>query len=201
MHGGLGKNFVSSAVAELAPLMPGDNLDERISVLRDHYQRWSKTAGGHKLHYSKFDRETFGITSLQVCPTGAWSKFADTRVFLDLLEHFLSTSDQYEKTPIAQNILAATTAANRCFRTLYHGGLWLNAEESKSAGKYGLLFLKLYSTLARVTLANHRDRFAMTPKLHYLHHSFLELYQRADNQSWTLSPLGVSVQIDEDNGV
>ena len=74
-HGGVGKQFVASAVAELAPcISQGTSLESRIEVLKKSFSEWKRMPGGMRLHYGRLDRETFGLTSLQVSP---WSKFND----------------------------------------------------------------------------------------------------------------------------
>ena len=89
-HGGLGKQFLSSAVAELIPcLVQGSSLDTRLEVVHQAYLQWKSLPGGMRLHYRKLDRETFGLTSLQVQPKGAWTKFNDTRILFKFFQYFL----------------------------------------------------------------------------------------------------------------
>ena len=196
-HGGLGKNFIASCVAEILPAMrSGTSIDEKLNMLQMHYDHW-KRHSGLRLHYSKIDRDTFGLTSLQVWPTAAWNKFADTRVFFAWLETYLQTDD-YVPSEITTNIHTALAAANRCFALLFRSGVWLDRQEAKTAGSEGLLFLHKYAVLAHQTLVASRPRFSLTPKAHFLHHSFMDIFQRADHQDYTLSPLAHSVQIDED---
>ena len=197
-HGGLGKTFVASCVAELVPrIFDGNNIDEKLSVLQTHYDTWKRQGLKLKLHYHKIDRDTFGLTSLQVWPVAAWNKFNDTRVFMSWLQDLLET-DLFAQNDITQNMLLATAAANRCFSRLFRAGLWLGREEARAAGSDGLLFLHQYAVLAQQALLAQRPRFSMIPKSHFMHHPFLDLYLRSEQQEWTLSPLAHSVQIDED---
>ena len=197
MHGGLGRNFISSAVAECLPNMlpqPG-GIDGKFQILHAHYDNWRKGPGGMRLHHGKIDADTFGLTSLQVVPTASWSKFADTRVLLAWLQ-ILLTTDLVARTSITDNILTATRAVNEAFSILYGCGVWLSSCEARRVGAAGLLFLRMYAELAAQTLYEGRSRFAITPKAHFLHHCFLDLYE--SQRRWTMSPLTFSVQLDED---
>eukprot|EP00438_Fugacium_kawagutii_P020148 Skav209770 [mRNA] locus=scaffold9:375456:377362:- [translate_table: standard] len=60
-----------------------------------------------------------------------------------------------------------------------------------------------FSHATRIVFARGKNRFAVVPKLHMLHHGALNLLresQRAeeDNTDWTINPLGESVQMEED---
>ena len=196
-HGGVGKAFVSSSVAELAMMIEGPNLDSRIEVFEKHYEEWRVQSNGTRLHFNRVNRETFGITSLQVTPSAAWNKFGDTQIFMSVLEDFLR-SDKYNATEISADIMSATSAANRCFSRLYRSGLWLTSAEARFIGHAGLAFLQLFARLANETRLQGRLRFPVTPKVHYLHHAFLGLFLDSQRQRWLLSPLAMSVQLDED---
>ena len=195
-HGGLGKNFISSAIAEVLPHMASSvGIDKKMDVFNAHYETWRKTSSGKRLHSAKLSTELFGLTSLQVMPNGMWSKFADTTVLLSWLEAVLQT-DLVLPVAVVQDILQATKAMNEALRKLYNGGVWLSREEANASGAAGLLFLRMYAGLAADALKAGRARFSITPKAHYLHHAFLDMY--TTTFAWSLSPLSFSVQIDED---
>ena len=63
-------------------------------------------------------------------------------------------------------------------------------------GASGLLFLRLYAGLAAKTVIQRCSRFPLTPKCHFLHHCFVDLFRARDQ--WTTSPLAFSVRMDED---
>ena len=191
---------MASAIAELAPcISEGTSLDSRLEVLQTSFSEWKRMPEGMRLHYGKLDRETFGLTSLQVPPTAAWSKFNDTRVLLKFMEYFMKTmTEKFVATPITNKIFQAIVQINIAFGIMYRGGVWLSSEEARGAGEAGLAFLTCYAQLASSTLSAGRCRFAYTPKCHYIHHAFLSMYRNADKYTWSVNPVAYSVQIDED---
>ena len=194
----MGKLFVASCVAELLPaLREQGKVDENLEALHEHYCAWSRSPAGLRLHYSKFDKDTFGLGSNMTCPTGAWNKFADTRVFLAWLESFLA-SDKFVPSAITDEMVRATKEINRCFSLLYRSGVWLTKTEASTAGNHGMQFLHSYARLAHYTLQQSRIRFAMVPKVHFTHHPMLGMLESAAKRTWTVNPLTFSVQLDED---
>ena len=170
-----------------------------MQLLSSHFDTWRLSPEGRKrrLHYGKISTETFGLTSLQVTPVGCWSKFADTTVLLSWLQSLLA-STLLVSTDTIKDLLTATKSINEAFRVLYNGGVWLSAAEARAAGAAGLLFLRMYAGLAASALESGRSRFPITPKAHYLHHAFLDLYNMSSRFPWVPSPIMFSVQIDED---
>ena len=187
-------------MAELIPcLIEGTSLDTRLEVVHQIYLQWKSLPVGMRLHYRKLDRETFGLTSLQVQPKGAWTKFNDTRILFKFFQYFMQEfPDKFVATPITRKILEGLEQANLAFGILYRGGVWLSREEARSSGDAGLAFLRCYGQLAHSTLAAGRTRFVFNPKCHYVHHSFLSTRLSADTHVWTVNPVLFSVQIDED---
>ena len=177
--------------------MPGSSIESKLESISDLYNNWRFQENGHTLHHGSINRDTFGLTSLQVLPVGAWNKFNDTRVFMSLLEEIFK-GDSYEATDITTDMASATRIANRCFSLLYRAGLFLTANEARTIGHLGVGFLQLYAKLAQKAISAGRLRFAMVPKVHYLMHCFLGLYKDSQRLEWCLSPLATSVQLDED---
>ena len=193
-HGGLGRQFIASSIAELAPLiLQGSNLDEKIAVLVHHYHRWRLSPDGMTLHYGRINRDTFGLESLQTMPTAAWNKFNDTRVMFALLQDFLTYSPLYQQTELTREVLLATQAANQFLSRLFRCG----SQDARAAGRDAHRFLCKYATLADATLKAGRLRYPLIPKLHYVCHAAMDMQASAEQHPWTLSPMGMSVQLDE----
>ena len=153
------------------------------------------------LHYGRVEKETFGIeTGLKACPSGGWSKFGDTRVLLSFLEAFLADRTEYVPNELTEEMLPGIRAANGSFRILYRSGFFLTASEASTAGRMGVTFLRSYALLAHATLKEGRNRYPLVPKIHYCHHAWRSLVLCAEDQRWPWvpSPLGTSVQLDED---
>ena len=178
--------------------MPGSSLDGKLTHISDAYQAWRKITK-LKLHTARINRETFGLENgLKVSPVGSWSKFSDTRVLLCFLEDYLRDQLTFTPNDITIAMLTAVTAANVTFRGLYGSGFWLTKEEASRCAGAGMRFLHAYATVANLCVVAGRLRFPMAPKIHYLHHSFRQLYLQKDLMDWSPSPLRCSVQLDED---
>ena len=140
------------------------------------------------------------MAGLKVCPSGGWSKFGDTRVLLSFLEAFLADRKEYVPNELTEEMLRGIRAANESFRILYRSGFFLTASEASAAGRMGITFLRSYAILADATLKAGRNRYPLVPKIHYCHHAWRSLLLCAEESRWPWvpSPLGTSVQLDED---
>ncbi|CAE7359121.1 unnamed protein product [Symbiodinium sp. CCMP2456] len=197
LHLGSGKAFVASAVAEWLRVTPGNNITERLEYVDRAAQSWLQ-GRNDKLYCRRISEVTMGIDSLQKVPTGGWQKASDTTLLLEFVEHFCSIhSEHTNQDAILRWIWVAAANINLSIRTLYQGGLWLDQHHGRTAAVCGLNFLKAYGHLVSLCLRADRDRFPVTPKLHMLHHLFLELKTDSSRHSWALNMLGTSVQQDE----
>lgn len=92
----------------------------------------------------------------------------------------------------------AAETINLCLGNLYREGLFIRSADAESIGKQGLRFLSLYAELAQMAFDRRLKRFPLVPKLHYLHHQFLELVLDARKAEWCLNPIMTGVQLEED---
>ena len=199
-HGGAGKTFISSVLAECLNLLPGSK-EAKIASLDGFLREWAKRPGCSLPHSGGFCQERIGLTSFQVLPEGGWSKFADTYTYHKFVEWFLSKRvEQIRGDEILWLVWEAVTTINQVFTTLYTSGLWLTPDEARTAGEGGRKFLSLYAHLAHKCMVKRHLRFPVYVKFHMLDHQFRRLLQ-GSCKSWTLNPLGESVQADEDNFV
>ena len=96
-----------------------------------------------------------------------------------------------------------TSAMNTVMASLYQEGFFIRAYKAERIAKLWLLFLQKYALAARICYCRGLRRFALVPKHHYLHHGCIRLLREAqkalrDSDGWALSPLGESVQMEED---
>ena len=95
-------------------------------------------------------------------------------------------------------ILLGLKAANLTFQTLFSAGAWLDGKQACLVGEQGLLMLRCYRTLARMSLEMKEPRYPIHPKFHMLFHQFDFLLAPLENGvQWIESPLCDSCQIDE----
>ena len=62
----------------------------------------------------------------------------------------------------------------------------------------GLEFLNCYGKLSALAYQRKMRRYALIPKLHYFHHLMIDLLESSRSNTWTLSPMVYSVQLQED---
>lgn len=96
-----------------------------------------------------------------------------------------------------------TSAMNTVMASLYQEGFFIRAYKAERIAKLWLLFLQKYALAAHICYSRGLRRFALVPKHHYLHHGCIRLLREAqralrDSGGWALSPLGESVQMEED---
>ena len=195
-HGGVAKHFVSCSMAMFIKAMPGPmGVDRKILLIDQAYTEWSKTSK-ERLHHGRITKDLFGLH--EVVPVGSWTKFADSRVLLLFMEHLLRCCGLHTATTTTDRILEACAAANSCFSILYSSGFWLTPGAACLAGQYGLRCNCLYAILAKTALDQGWPLFPMIPKIHYVHHAWVELVSRSRSLQWVPSPLGFSVQLDEE---
>ena len=95
-------------------------------------------------------------------------------------------------------ILLALKSANLVFRTLFSAGLWLDGAQARTVGEQGLLMLRCYWTLAKISVEKKEPRFPLHPKFHMLFHEFeFLLAPLKQGVKWVESPISDSCQIDE----
>jgi hypothetical protein len=82
--------------------------------------------------------------------------------------------------------------------TLTSGGVWLTKAEAELAGEAGFCALKSYSKLATFYHKQKKSRFAMVPKIHYLHHCFLYLLEFTGKVDWILNPMCEANMMEEE---
>lgn len=175
----------------------GNNIGERFAHIDAAAQAWLQSRGD-KLYCKCISEVTMGIDGLQKVPTGGWQKASDTALLLEFLEHFCSLNAGHANADLILHwTWVAASNINHCMAMLYRAGLWLNQNVAQTVSQSGMNFLKAYGHLVSLTLQADRDRFPVTPKLHMLHHLFLDLQRSGARHAWSLSFLATSVQQDE----
>lgn len=92
----------------------------------------------------------------------------------------------------------AVFSINQCLGGLYREGVFIKAEKAKQLSNQGLTFLKLYGDLAQMAFDRKLKRFPLVPKVHYLHHQFLDLLHQSQRCQWCMNILIFGVQLQED---
>lgn len=198
-HGGCGKLFIASCLAEVLALVDGSSKNEKIQIVDQHLRAWAKKSKSNKMpHSGGFCSERIGLTSYQVQPDASWSKHDDTRVYHSFLEDWLtSMEDVIASDAYFCRILWAVRSINRMCSILYHAGLWLTREEALEAGRLGRQWLRLYVELADMSFKASKLRFPLVVKHHMMDHHVRSILKGAQFE-WSWNCLIDSVQLDED---
>ncbi|CAE7709548.1 unnamed protein product [Symbiodinium sp. CCMP2592] len=192
LHLGCGKVFLASALVEWLPFLPG-LLPSKPWILA-YLQRH-----GQKLYCRHVSELSVGFDSYQKCPQGAWQKASDTTLLLEIFEDFCEKhASMASEDAILGWTYTAVANLNACIRLLYKSGLWMTQHQALDASSTGMNFLKCYGHLVHLTFQANRDRFPITPKVHYIHHLFIDLKSQARASAWTLNCIAFTVQMDED---
>ena len=79
-----------------------------------------------------------------------------------------------------------------------HPGLLHSECAWQEAWEWILVWLQCYGECARLCHAQGFNRFSLVPKLHFIHHTALEVIHQSARASWAVNPLALSVQQQED---
>ena len=85
-HGGVGKLFIASSLAECLSLVDATSKDSKIEKMNLDLKAWAKKVGNSMPHSGRFCSERIGLTSYQVQPDANWSKHDDTRIYHKFLK-------------------------------------------------------------------------------------------------------------------
>ena len=196
-HGGVGMDFAASSIVEIMQkLLPRMHMKEKCKEVDRRLRLWVKR-GNPKPHSGWFLPERISLTSYQVCPDAAWSKFDDTRIYLLFIQDLLESESDVSDEELLR-VLAACKAVNESMSILFRAGLWLTAEQARTAGQLGRQFLWGYQALAVSAFKEGRQRFPLHQKTHYLDHIWRNLLLMSRRIPYVLNPLSESNQMDED---
>lgn len=91
-----------------------------------------------------------------------------------------------------------TIKLNRALRILYSSDLWLENLIALDVADCLFQFLRAYKKLAKIHWDAFEARFALLPKLHFIHEIEHELRRQARVASWVLNPICETCSMDED---
>eukprot|EP00438_Fugacium_kawagutii_P013041 Skav208334 [mRNA] locus=scaffold1961:302512:303828:- [translate_table: standard] len=194
-HLGLGKSFVAGTLACISDQMNSSAVDARFLELTDLYLQYcdeSRTAP----YITALTKESCGWPDRKTFPNGQWSKGHVTTLLLHFIESwFAQNQNNVDGSEVLSICRDATIKINKCFRTLYSSDLWLQRNVANSIGALGMEFLECYQKLAKNAYDQRIALWPYMPKVHVVHHVFLELFLA---QTSVINPLCWGVQIDED---
>ena len=104
----------------------------------------------------------------------------------------------YHQTIVSISEAKSTQAMNMALTYMFAHGYWIPSQEALHLFKLLMVFLQGFTKCAQLTNEMGLHRFGLMPKIHYLHHAAHRLRQESERSPWAVSPLGESVQMQED---
>ena len=194
-HLGMGKVFLGSALALLSDRFHGRTIHARFAGLNSAYFSWCRQFG-HPPILTRLTTSTIDWDPATKYPKGIWFKGELTTTLGRFVRYM--TSGGNNESRMMDLVGEAATAIDTCIRGLYESDAFLPSALAQQLGEQGLRFLRRYATLAELAIEKGLPHFLLIPKVHVLHHIFLDMLQSSAKAAWVENPLLYSVQQDED---
>ena len=81
---------------------------------------------------------------------------------------------------------------------MFSHGYWIRSFFGNKLGRMLLGFVQAYGVCAKQCLREGKNRYAIIPKLHMVHHAGIRLILDSMRSQWVISPLATSAQQQED---
>ena len=198
-HAGVGKDFTASALIYAMKKLYGlggvkrdlKALNEALKV----FLRAQKT----RLHCGFLTEDLLGYTGTREYPEGKWSKNMDTAVLMKFVVHLCeSFAPQVQDDYILEKILETATAIGNVIRAFFDNGYFMPDEVCRDVIGNGHEFLFGYAKLTRMCLDNNLCLFKLRPKIHYLNHIFLRIYQEWEKNGIAINACAEATFMSED---
>ncbi|OLQ05856.1 hypothetical protein AK812_SmicGene10912 [Symbiodinium microadriaticum] len=200
-HAGVGQDFCASAMVYCMKALFGrGSVSKDVSALNDALKAWLPLAK-QKLQCGRITEDLLGYNGTREYPEGKWSKNMDTAVFTKFIVHLLERPDfqpKLEHDDILQDILAAGKAIGQVIRTCLEAEFFLSSAHCQTVIKNGHASLMTYSTLVEKCYDRSLCLFKMRPKVHYLNHTFLRVFEEWRDSSSACNPLAEATFMSED---
>ena len=200
-HAGVGQDFTASALVYSIKVLFGlGGVDRDLNALNAVLKTWLHTSKS-KLHCGRFTKDLLGYNGTREYPEGKWSKNMDTAVITKFLLHLLelpSSQAAVRRDDILQEILAAAKAMGRVISTCLRAEYFMSSEHSEAVFQSGHAVLMRYSALVQKCYDRSLCLFKLRPKIHYLNHVFLRVYQEWLRDGFAVNPLAEATFMSED---
>ncbi|CAE7446166.1 unnamed protein product [Symbiodinium sp. CCMP2592] len=184
-HAGVGQDFTASAITySMRLLFNRGGFERDLVALNEHLATFMKSQR-KRLHCGFLTKDLLGYNSTREFPEGKWSKNSDTAVVMQFLVFFLQQEEfaaRVRSDPILNEILEAALAMGRVIRKCFRADFFMASDDCVEIIQNGHAFLCGYSNLCGMCYRNELCLFKNRPKLHYLNHIFLRIYNE-----WTLA--------------
>ena len=200
-HAGVGKDFVSSALMYAIKALFGlGSVSKDMEELNARLNFWMKTEK-KRLHCGHLTEDLLGYSSTREFPEGKWSKNMDSSTLMGFIVYLLQRPEfnsKVEQDSILKQILSSANAMGRVVRTALGAEFFMSSEDCEIVAESGHEFLLGYADLVAQCHARELCLFKLRPKVHYLNHIFLRVYEEWLSSGTATNPLAEATFMSED---
>ncbi|CAE7661156.1 unnamed protein product [Symbiodinium sp. CCMP2592] len=200
-HAGVGQDFTASAITySMRMLFNLGGFDRDLAALNRLLATFM-TSQKKRLHCGFLSKDLLGYSSTREFPEGKWSKNSDTAVVMQFLVFFLQQEEFVGKVrsdPILNEILEAALAMGRAIRQCFRADYWMSSDDCIEVIQNGHAFLCGYSNLSSMCYEQKLCLFKNRPKIHYLNHIFLRVYDEWTTGGIAVNPVAEATFMSED---
>lgn len=81
---------------------------------------------------------------------------------------------------------------------MYESGYWLPAADAERIANMGLTYLECYEKAAIICHKRNRNRLPLHPKIHMMHHAFMQMLLQSQISDWVVNVMAETTQMGED---
>ena len=200
-HAGVGLDFTASAfIYSMKVLFGRGSVAKDLNALNEALKNWLRTSKS-KPHCGSLTEDLLGYTGTREYPESRWSKCMDTAVFMEFLTFLLERPDvqsKVEADSILTEILHCARAINLAITTMLQAQFFMTPSDTEIVLETGHGFLTGYTTLVSMCYNQSLCLFKLRPKVHYLNHVFLRVYEEWKAAGCAINPLGEATFMSED---
>ncbi|CAE7216894.1 unnamed protein product [Symbiodinium sp. CCMP2456] len=200
-HAGVGQDFSSSGlVYAMKALFALGSVPKDLDCLNTMLKQY-QTRSKDKLHCGKLTEDLLGYNSTRDYPEGKWSKNLDTAVIVRFIIYLLELPEYratVQNDEILRLILAASKAMGHVISTSLRAEYFMSPGHTETVLQSGYAFLMDYSALVSKCYDRALCLFKLRPKIHYLNHIFLRIYEEWLSEGFAVNPLAEATFMSED---
>ncbi|CAE7231731.1 unnamed protein product [Symbiodinium sp. CCMP2592] len=199
-HAGVGLDFCSSAMVYCFRLFEMSSVEKNISELNASLQVFLKKSK-QKLACGRVTEDLLGYSSTREYPEGKWSKNMDTAVFTKFVIWLVERPEFAAKLAaddILKMILATAKAIGVVISTALRAEYYMASADCQEVIRNGHAVLTGYGQLVVTCYSGRLCLFKLRPKVHYLNHIFLRVWEEWRAAGFAVNPLAEATFMSED---
>ena len=200
-HAGVGKDFSASAIIYMMKALYGlGGVERDLRAINAALKSWM--AQEHtRLHCGFLTQDLLGYNGTREYPEGKWSKNMDTAVVMKFIVYLLQIPEFQAKVrddEVLQAILTTALAMAEAVKTCFQAEYFMSTEHCQIIIDSGHKFLCGYAGLVSKCFTRKPCLFKLRPKIHYLNHIFLRVFEEWSATGTAVNPCAESTFMSED---